>query len=136
MADNYAQFSEEIVVPGDKVQAVIEFLESYEEMCLTEEVDWYGGVHFGFPIKEGDKTYFWFHADDSYTDEELLYLVQGVLKAAELTEPVIVSIAFTCSKPRIGEFGGAAYAIWQDKDYCVGATEAVMDYVKFHSDEA
>jgi len=31
MADNYAQFSEAIVIPEDKVQAVIEFLEAYDK---------------------------------------------------------------------------------------------------------
>ena len=135
MADNYAQFSEEIVVPGDKVQAVIEFLQGYEKMCQAEEVDWYGGVHFGFPIKEGDKTFFWFLCDEDYTDEELIYIVQGVLMAAELTEPVTVSIAYTCSKPRVGEFGGGCYVIWQDNDYYVDATQAAMNYIKSHADE-
>jgi hypothetical protein len=134
MANNYAQFSEEIFVPDDKVQAVIEFLESYETLCDGRTIDWFGGIDYTFPLKEGEQTVFWFHCDEAYTDEELLYLVQGVLKAIDDPEdkPVIVSVAYTCSKPRVGEFGGAAYAIWKDADYWVDVTSAVMDYLKFH----
>ena len=132
MANNYAQFSEAIVVPEDKVQAVIEFLEAYETMCFNDEVDWYGGIDYTFPLKEGEKTLFWFHSDETYTDEELLYLVQGVLDAIESDEPVTVSVAYTCSKPRIGEFSGGCYAIWKDKDYYVDPYSAVVDYIKFH----
>ena len=132
MADNYAQFSEQMVIPEDKVQAVIEFLEAYETMCFNDEVDWYGGIDYTFPLKEGEKTLFWFHSDETYTDEELLYLVQGVLDAIESDEPVTVSVAYTCSKPRIGEFSGGCYAIWKDKDYYVDPYSAVVDYIKFH----
>jgi hypothetical protein len=135
MANNYSQFSEAIVVPEDKVQAVIEFLEAYETMCFNEEIDWYGGIDYTFPLKEGDKTVFWFHSDESYTDEELLYLVQGVLTAIESTEPVTVSVAYTCSKPRIGEFSGGCYAIWADWEYYVDPYSAVLDYIKVHSED-
>lgn len=132
MANNYAQFSEAIVVPENKVQVVIEFLEAYETMCFNDEVDWYGGIDYTFPLKEGEKTLFWFHSDETYTNEELLYLVQGVLDAIESDEPVTVSVAYTCSKPCIGEFSGGCYAIWKDKDYYVDPYSAVVDYIKFH----
>jgi hypothetical protein len=137
MANNYAQFSEEIIVPEDKIQAVTEFLTAYEELCQSETIDWYGGIDYTFPDKQGDKTCFWFHSDEAYTDEELLYLVQGVLKAIDDPEdkPALVSVAYTCSKPRVGEFGGGAYAIWKNDSYDLDATSAVMDYLKFHDYE-
>jgi hypothetical protein len=140
MANNYAQFSEQMVVPEDKIHAVAGFLMELEELYESGAVDWYGGIEYTFPncaipLKEGDKTTIWLHSDDTYMDEELIYLVKGLLEAIDSDEPFIVNVAYTCSKPRVGEFSGGCYAIWRDKDYYVDPYSAVMDYIKFHSED-
>jgi hypothetical protein len=132
MADNYAQFSEQMVIPEDKVHAVTEFLKEFETLCESDTVDWYGGIDYTFPLKEGDKTTIWLHSDDNYMDEELMYLIKGLLTAIDSDQPFIVNVAYTCSKPRVGEFSGGCYAIWKDKDYYVDPFSAVSDYIKFH----
>jgi hypothetical protein len=135
MANNYAQFSEQMVIPEDKVQAVIEFLEEYETLCEGGTIDWCSGIEYTFPLPEGGKTTLWLHSDEAYMDEELMYLVKGLLTAIESKEPFIVNIAYTCSRPRVGEFSGGCYAIWADRDYYVDPYSAVMDYIKFHSED-
>jgi hypothetical protein len=133
MANNYAQFSEEMVVPVDKVAAVNAFFEQYIKDIDDGQFDYFGGIETEWDkFQPADQPAIWLHADESYMDEELFYVVQGLLKAIESDQPFIVNVAYTCSKPRVGEFSGGCYAIWQDKDYYVDPCSAVMDYIKFH----
>ena len=138
MANNYAQFSEEMDIPADKVEAVDAFFDQYDKDIDDGQFDFFGGVETewdkGLP---NGKHAIWIHADENYMEEELFYVVKGLLKAIDSPEatPFIVNVAYTCSKPRIGEFSGGCYAIWRDKEYYVDPFSAVMDYIKFHSDE-
>ena len=131
MANNYAVFSEFMVMPEDKKPAYEAFITEYMELCDTDQIDWFGGIELEWDELYGH-TGVWIHAEENYTDEELYYLVRGLLKVAESDGPFIVNVAYYCSKPRIGESSGGCYAIWQDGDYYADPLVAVMDYIKFH----
>lgn len=129
MANNYAQFSEIMVVPEDKLDAMSDFLTKYADDIDDGQYDFFGGVEVQL---EG--TELWLHSDENYMDEELFYLAHGALKVIDDPDdkPFFVNVAYTCSRPRVGEFSGGCYVFWKDKDYYVDPFTAAMDYVKFH----
>jgi hypothetical protein len=114
MANNYATFSEAIVV-NDKV-AVEKFLDGYYASLDSGGDEWegWGGVEIGWDKDWKDNDYVWIHAEEYFVDEELVYIVQGILTADKQSLPTTVGVAFTCSRPRIGEFGGGVYVIYKD----------------------
>lgn len=136
MAQNYAQFSEALRVPEEKRQAVIEFLMKWETAVEDPKNDFYGGLSYEFPSTDDcGELAIWFYADEVFSEEELDAFVHGVLDVLESKEPVFVNVAYWCSKPHLGEFGGGCYIFYPnpDKDYYVSAFGAARDYVKSHS---
>ena len=139
MANNYSQFSEAIVIPEEKRQAIIEFLEEWEGRMEDPQYDCMGGISYEFPSTDDLGTLaLWFYSEEAYMDEELSAFVHGVLDVLKSKEPVLVNVAYWCSKPRIGEFSGGCYVFYPDpeKDYYEDPFTAATDYIKFHSDEA
>ena len=114
MADNYEQFSEMLVVPEEKRAEVIAFLTRKEE----DDGEYY-------PADWAMETEgLWLHSDYGFDEESLIEQVQGVLNIIDSDEPFIISVAYTCSKPRLEEFGGFAYKIWRDTYDAVNARSA------------
>lgn len=130
MADYYAQFSEEIAVPADKHDAVDAFLVDYEQKLDSGELDIGGGI----TVTWDDPTQLWVYAEENFMDEELSYLMKGILRAIDDPEdrPVCVNVAYTCSKMEPAAFTGGCYAFWKDAEYYVDPSTAVTDYIKFH----
>jgi hypothetical protein len=57
----------------------------------------------------------WFHGDESINVEHLERTARALVEKLKL-KPFFCSWAYTCSKPRIDEFGGGAFAIVRGKD--------------------
>ena len=57
----------------------------------------------------------WLHADDWGNTESVAYLVQQFLKAFRPDQCWSLTYAATCSKPRVGEFGGGAVFVTADE---------------------
>lgn len=53
----------------------------------------------------------WFYHDESIDVENLAMLVQALLDELEIDAPFVFSWSYTCSKPRLDEFGGGACAL-------------------------
>ena len=118
MCEYFCQFSEEIHVPDDKKQAVVEFLEEFDAKAESEGLDWTGEIEFVFPGRDtyDGGTVFKLYAVKNFLDTELLFLVRGILKAIDSDDPVTISFATTCSSPIVNSFGGGTYIVWQDRD--------------------
>jgi hypothetical protein len=57
----------------------------------------------------------WVHDDGEWIDVEYVAkLLQAWLKHFDINEPIAFEWAETCSKPRVGEFGGGACIVTQD----------------------
>jgi hypothetical protein len=97
-----------LVVSADKQDEVFAFAKKLEKEA--EESDY----EFSLPNWAMESEGLWLYSDESVNEEGLIKLVQGVLTILDTDEPFIVSVAYTCSKPRISEFGGYAYKIWQN----------------------
>ncbi len=108
MANNYCEFSDEVIT---KTEAELDWwiskideLEAYTELDdPTEEQEELGMACCHFSI-EGKSI--WVHADEGGNIEVIVDIVQEFLKANCPDESWNMTWAYTCSKPRIGEFGG------------------------------
>jgi hypothetical protein len=124
MADNYLQFSaslddltpeeakwleEQLAEDENHCPA---FLRDYED---SEDDDYtYSGFECEFQERHG-KCYLWLVAEESGDPGRVAHLVQNFLKKFRPDQCWSLTYATTCSKPRIGEFGGGAVFVTADK---------------------
>jgi len=126
MANNYCETSSFLKIPKDKfnkadaiVYRVTEEIEKTDE-CGCCEVD-----------VEVRPDGVWFHNEESFNPEHVEEIARALIEELELDEPFYCSWAFTCSKPRIDEFGGGAFAIKRGYEtYWVDAMSHVMQQVQ------
>ena len=102
-----------------------------------EDADWYGcrawrdlqgydpddGELFGFAYEFHDDhdtpdawgRHLWLHAEEWANVEQLVHLVQKFLRQFRPQDCWSLTYATTCSKPRVGEFGGGAVFVTADE---------------------
>lgn len=98
-------------IPEDKLLQAARIVERIKEELINSEPE-YVGFNAEFEY-EG----LWIHDDGESIDvEHVAILAQALLDELEIDEPFIFSWAYTCSKPRIDEFGGGACAVRRGKD--------------------
>ncbi len=120
MADNYLQFSEFIEVPAaqhpqadaiiKRVKAKIEAEDEYFGVCVELE-------HRGV----------WLYADEHGDTDHLEALVRALVEELEIDEPFTCAWSYTCSKPRIGEFGGGAMVVRRGYETLWADAESAVD---------
>jgi hypothetical protein len=125
MANNYTKFSECIVLEGsiesraEQAAFLLEILEGgnkqfNEDMGEDqEEEDPYHYCSYLFKGGEhGVKVYLSDDGEYGHLEVVLEAISQWQIKFG-ITKPVIFSWSYSCSKPRPGEFGGGACAIYE-----------------------
>jgi hypothetical protein len=111
MANNYIQFSEEIVcATEEQAKWLVE--------QLSKETD-DGGP--SCEAKLEGKKHVWIHSEENANLEAMVDVLCEFQNCFKLREPITVSWAHTCSKPRIGEFGGGAVVVKDGKDHWIDA---------------
>ena len=71
---------------------------------------------FDWRIEEENKT-LWIYSDDSSNIHNATVLTHAFLKKFRPKEVITIGVAFTCSKPRVGGFGGVLYSVNKDGVY-------------------
>ena len=108
MANNYCISSSKLMCPeheNKKVQAIVDRV--VKEIEEGKHDDWdFCGVDASV---EDDGV--WFSADESVNLEHMELIARALIEELEIDEPFYASWAYTCSKPRIDEFGGGAMVI-------------------------
>jgi hypothetical protein len=129
MANNYQESSSFLTIPEDKIgkaQAIIDAAVAVLEDEDNEESNGYCGCN----VTLEDKGV-WFCGDESCNVEHVAEIARELVEQLEIDEPFFCSWAYTCSKPRIGEFGGGAFVIMRGRDtYWVDAMSHVMDFAR------
>ena len=131
MANIYCLFATEFAFPEQAAEDFISLCDGelddfpqwfVEHHKLTEEnfdrfledCEKYGGADITASYG-GGKLYI--ASDDSGNINFVAFMLSEVMQYYNLREPVIIEYAFTCSKPRPGEFGGGVVVIgpgtWQ-----------------------
>jgi len=106
MANNYTQSSSFITVPADKLTQAKCIAERIEEELENSE-DEYAG--FNWKVED---TGIWIADNGESCDpEHINMLVCALVEELQLEGVFTVSWAYICSKPRIDEFGGGAFAV-------------------------
>lgn len=139
MADYYLQFSETLdeLTPeeeqwlheqfaGDPDTGCPVFLLDYEDRD-ADDTDYHFGMSFD---GQGDSRHLWLYADGHGDVGRVAHLVQKFLKQFRPDESWSLGYATTCSKPRVGEFGGGAVFVtardirWRNVDDIIAQEEA------------
>ena len=111
MANNYTQFS--LVVPLRKGKHVFEaankiLLAGFEERSIANDEGRYEDLDdLGFDFSastRNDEIYI--YAEESGNPDDVVSFLETLLQRNLALEPIMFEWAFTCSSPRVGEFGG------------------------------
>ena len=98
-------------VPGDKDSAEAQFRGC---QAFRDLEDYGGDMDFNYEFDtsedepEGWGRHLWLYAEESGDPEQVAHLVRKFLKAFRPAECWSLSYSTTCSKLRVGEFGGGA----------------------------
>lgn len=123
MADNYSQFSEMIdAISGEEASWIetvlkldaeddVERAQLMKELTLEGNVDLDMWPHFEWVIRDG----LWLYCEEGFTEDHLCWFVQAFINKFRPDMIFSVTGASTCSKPRIGEFGGWWLVISKDE---------------------
>jgi len=83
----------------ERVKAELDSNEGYCGVSVTVESD---GI--------------WFYEEESFNAEHVTAIAQALLDELGIDEPFTFSWAYTCSKPRLDEFGGGACSVKRGED--------------------
>jgi hypothetical protein len=109
MANNYCDSSSFVSIPADKLKQAEEIAAS-----VAVELDYDdGGVGYTAEFRPDGV---WIHHDESVNCEHMERLVKALVESLDLEGVFVCSWAYTCSSPRINEFGGGAFAVQKGKD--------------------
>jgi len=104
MANNYCQSSFLIEVPEEKLEQAKHIVERVEVALDTQD----NGPYYSTAMW---KAGVWIYSDESLDTEQVEALVRALVEELDLPGVHVGSWAYTCSKPRLDEFGGGAFAI-------------------------
>ena len=104
MADNYTQSSSLIIVPNDKMKLAREIIEKVRKESDDSE-------DFYCPDVKIESNGVWLYSEENFDPYGAEHLVRSLVEDLDLSGVHVVSWAYTCSKPRIDQFGGGAFAV-------------------------
>lgn len=108
MANLYTQFSFKLNVTDPEQQAF--FSKENVERFAAQAEDTFPSCSVDVEVEKDGVYLFSMDGDADFAAD----LVQAFLVKFKLDYHVIFGVAFTCSKPRPGEFGGVAYLVTKD----------------------
>ena len=130
MANNYSQFSERIEdITSDEAKWIRDVLhfdtsedEDLTELCkqlgIPNGYDFDGmWPHFDCQLEdEGEnKLSLWLYCEEGYTEDHLTMFLQAFIRRFRPDYIMSITGSSTCSKPRIGEFGGWWLVVSKDE---------------------
>ena len=116
MANNYLQFSEMIVIDDTDARNNL-----YERIRRPDGEDVY---ICNVEIREGSV---WMYAEETADLGALWYQIEEWQKAYGIKAPFTMTWADTCSKPRVGEFGGGWSVTYKGHTIAGTTWDAVED---------
>jgi hypothetical protein len=113
MADNYCQSSTFVDVPREKIQQAEEIVAKF---CREAEED--EGLYLLVEVENPAQgpVGVWIYHDEYFDPNQAEALISTLLEELDLPEPVVCAWSYTCSKPRIDEFGGGAFCAQKGYD--------------------
>lgn len=110
MANNYCESSSFIAVPMEQLDEAENIVTRICEE-LENDDEW-GCAGFVAEVeRHEDHRGVWIYAEENINSDHVETLVKALVEELKLPGIHVVSWAYTCSKPRIDEFGGGAFAV-------------------------
>jgi hypothetical protein len=114
MANNYQDSSSFLDIPEDKIDRAQAIIDQVVKQMEEDDEDI---ADFGIGCQaEVEKGGVWFHGDENCNVQSVESIAKELIEQLELDKPFYCSWAYTCSKPRIDEFGGGACLVRRGKD--------------------
>jgi len=123
MANNYLEFSEEISLLTDQELAWFDKEEERQAKLRDEDSD---DCCYDYEV-DAERRFVWFHGDESGNPNTVADLVQRFLKDNRPNSFFMLTWSETCSKPRLGEFGGGAVFVTADEQQWMSVYQWVED---------
>jgi len=108
MANNYQQSSSFINIPQDQLEQARQIVAEVESALEDRE----GVVGFTAEVEEEGV---WVHSEEWFDTDAAHELFTALVDTLDLPGQHLCSWAYTCSKPRIDEFGGGAFVVQKGK---------------------
>ena len=126
MANNYTHFSFEFKInspaEAEYLETVLQSADSYDEGGTAKDIiddvfedyEEYGCLGFDYKIECGaDGGEVWIHDDGGEGNVDyVVQFLQAYMLKFKVRSPICFEFAFTCSSPRVGEFGGGAVIVF------------------------
>ena len=118
MANNYTESSSFMVLDESQLDKAQEIIDRVVKECEKGE---YGYFDVDVNVERGDSGSLhscgiWFAHNESINPAQLCELAEVLVDELEIDTPFLASWAYTCSKRRIGEFGGGAFVVERGED--------------------
>ena len=106
MANNYLEYSAFLEIPPAKIEQARAIV-ARKIARLEADDEWgYCGTRADVEAKG-----FWFHAEESGNSDHVEAIARALVEELEINKPFCCSWPYTCSSPRIDEFGGGAMVV-------------------------
>lgn len=126
MANNYSQFSETIddITPEEvawiervlKLDCIDELEELRAELHIEGDFDFNDmWPHFDWALEGKDKSSLWLYCEEGFTEDHLTIFIREFINRFRPDFIMSITGSSTCSKPRVGEFGGWWLVISKDE---------------------
>ena len=106
MANNYLEYSAFLEIPPAKIERARAIVER-ETAKLKSEDEW-GYCEAGAVVEAKGV---WFHAEESGNTDHVEAIARALVEELKISKPFVCTWAYTCSSPRIDEFGGGAMVV-------------------------
>lgn len=111
MANNYQESSSFLSVSKEKLLEAQNIINRVVEEIENEEEEGYCGCCPTIREFTEEQSGVWFYGEEFIDTGHVERIARALIEELELDEPFFCSWAYTCSKPRIDEFGGGAFVI-------------------------
>lgn len=127
MANNCCESSSFMNLDADQIERAQEIVDAaIAEMRRAEDED--NADPLGVVVEVRDDGV-WFHYEESFNPDHAEMIARALVNGLEIDEPFYCSWAYTCSKPRIDEFGGGAFVLKRGYEtYWCDAMNHVRNY--------
>ncbi len=124
MANNYLQSSTFVSIPKEKIEQAKHIIDEVQKVFLDSgEIAGYCAEVKGEGI--------WIYGEESIDYCHVEVLMRELVEMLHLDGVFVCSWAYTCTKPRIDEFGGGAFAVVRGHDTIwIDAAEEVVRLAK------
>ena len=116
MANNYCESVSFMDLEKNQLEAAKRIVAEVEKELLDSEDEYCGAVVTVYGDAEDENDGVLFSYDENCSPEHVAKFAQALLDELEIDEPFVFSWSYTCSRPRIGEFGGGACVVARGRD--------------------